>query len=74
MRYYPRARRKSWWKKFKKPTKNKNCLLTRADRISLEFLSCLMVRKDFSQLFSGDDIFVFRLSLSWSLFKKNLIS
>jgi hypothetical protein len=74
MRYYPRARRKSWWKKFKKPTKNKNCLLTRADRISLEFLSCLMVRKDFSQLFSGDDIFcVSSFSLLISFFK-NLIS
>jgi hypothetical protein len=37
--------------------------LTRADRISLEFLSCFMARKDFSQTYSGTH-FSFSLILS----------
>ena len=52
---------------WKKKQNKQNCLLTRADRISLEFLSCFMARKDFSQLSPT----TFILSLSFSFFFSN---
>ena len=52
----------------KKKNKKKNCLLTRADRISLEFLSCFMARKDFSQL-SPTTFFSFSLILFFVFFQ-----
>jgi hypothetical protein len=51
----------------------KNCLLTRADRISLEFLSCFMARKDFSQL-SPTTFFFLSLSFSFLLFFQLLLA